>query len=79
MKTIAITIEEGTLSSLDRLLEEPAGPWRSRSELVRQALQAFLREVERSRQEAREAAVFREHREQLAAQARALVAEQAEP
>jgi Arc/MetJ-type ribon-helix-helix transcriptional regulator len=78
VKTIAITIEEDTLTCLDRLLEDPAGPWKNRSDLVRQALQKFLQEVERSRQEAHEAAIFREHRKQLAAQARALVAEQAE-
>ena len=79
MKTIAITIGEDTLASLDRLLKDPAGSWKNRSEIVRQALREFLREVERSRQEAHETAVFREHRERLAAQARALIAEQAEP
>jgi Arc/MetJ-type ribon-helix-helix transcriptional regulator len=79
VKTIAVTIEEDTLTCVDRLLEDPAGPWKNRSELVRQALQEFLREVERSRQEAHETVVFRQHREHLAAQARALVAEQAEP
>ena len=79
MKTIAVTIDEDTLSSIDHLLAPPAGPWKNRSELVRQALHQFLRDVERSRQEAHETAVFREHRERLAAQARALIAEQAEP
>jgi metal-responsive CopG/Arc/MetJ family transcriptional regulator len=79
MKTIAITIDEGTLGSIDNLLTAPAGPWKSRSELVRQALQEFVREAKRCREEAHEAAVFREHRERLAAEARALIAEQSEP
>jgi Arc/MetJ-type ribon-helix-helix transcriptional regulator len=79
MKTIAVTIDEDTLSYIDHLLAPPAGPWKNRSELVRQALHQFLREVERGRQEAHETAVFREHRERLAAQARALISEQAEP
>ena len=79
MKTIAITIDEVTLASIDDLLNEPSGPWKNRSQLVREALHEFVREAERLRQEAHEAAVFREHRERLAAQAHALIAEQAEP
>src|SRR5437879_13924510 len=78
MKTIAVTIDPDTLASLDHLLSAPSGPWKSRSPLVRQALQEFVREAERQREEAHEAAVFREHRERLAAEARALIAEQAE-
>ncbi len=79
MKTIAVTIDEDTLSCIDHLLAPPAGPWKNRSELVRQALHQFLVEVLRRREEAHETEVFREHRERLAAQARALIAEQAEP
>ena len=54
------------------------GMWRTIAELVRQALREFVREVERTWQEEHEAAVFREHRDHLAAEARALIAEQAE-
>jgi metal-responsive CopG/Arc/MetJ family transcriptional regulator len=79
MKTIAVTIDEDTLCSIDGLLAAPSGPWKSRSQLVREALQEFVREAERRREEAHEAAIFREHRERLAAQARALISEQAEP
>lgn len=79
MKTIAITIDEETLSSIDGLLSPPTSRWKNRSELVRQALREFVREVERTWQEEHEAAVFREHRDCLAAEARALIAEQAEP
>jgi metal-responsive CopG/Arc/MetJ family transcriptional regulator len=78
MKTIAITMDEDTLSSIDRLLAPRTGPWKNRSQLVRQALQQFLKDLERTREEEHEATVFQEHRERLAAQARALIAEQAE-
>lgn len=79
MKTIAVTIDEDTLCSIDGLLAAPSGPWKSRSQLVREALQEFVRKAERHREEAHEAAVFHEHRDRLGAQARALIAEQAEP
>jgi metal-responsive CopG/Arc/MetJ family transcriptional regulator len=79
MKTIAVTIDEDTLGSIDHLLTTPTGPWKSRSELVRQALQEFVREAERRREEEHETAVFRLHRDRLAAEAQALIEEQAEP
>jgi metal-responsive CopG/Arc/MetJ family transcriptional regulator len=79
VKTIAITIDEDTLSLIDGLLAARSGPWKSRSQLVREALHEFVLEAERRRQEVHEAAVFREHRDRLAAQARALISEQAEP
>ncbi len=78
MKTIAITIDEDTLSSIDGMLSLQAGPWKSRSQLIRQALQQFLRELERAQAEEHEAAVFRQNRERLAAEAQALLADQAE-
>jgi Arc/MetJ-type ribon-helix-helix transcriptional regulator len=78
MKTIAVTIDSDTIAAIDHLLSAPAGPWKSRSELVRQALQEFVREVERRREEEHETAVFRENRERLAAEARDLIADQAE-
>jgi metal-responsive CopG/Arc/MetJ family transcriptional regulator len=79
VKRISIAIDEETLSAIDALLADQAGPWRSRSQLIREAVRQFLREAERRCQEAHEAAVFCKHREELAAQARALIAEQAEP
>ena len=78
MKTIAITIDEDTLSSIDEMLSPKSSPWKSRSQLIREAVQQFLDQKERVRREEHEAAVFQQNREQLAAQALALVSEQAE-
>ena len=59
MKTIAVTIDPATLASIDHLLTAPAGSWKSRSELVRQALQEFVREAERRREEEHETVIYR--------------------
>jgi len=78
MKTIAISIDEPTLGALDRLARK--GRVRGkRSELVREALVEFLARREGQEQEALERAAIAKHRSLLNRQARAMVAEQAEP
>ena len=73
MKTIAITIDEETLSRVDRI----GGP--SRSRVIREAVQEYLTRVERLADEQREAAIIRRNRGRLARQASALVRGQAKP
>lgn len=76
MKTIAISIDETTLSLLDGLADGSSRQ-RNRSALVRTALREFV-ERKRSREiEAKDGEVFRKHRKRLARQARVLIAEQA--
>lgn len=78
MKTIAISIDESTLSALDRLARTRSQRGK-RSEIVREALVEFLARRESLAQEAIERAAIAKHRESLARQARAMVAEQAKP
>ncbi len=78
MKTIAISIDEPTLSALDRLAQK-GRVRRKRSELVREALVEFLARREILAQEAMERAVITKHRMRLAWQTTAMVAEQAHP
>jgi Arc/MetJ-type ribon-helix-helix transcriptional regulator len=78
MKTIAITIDEGTLTQVERIREE-GGRRASRSEIVRRALRAYAGQIDRAREEEHEREVFRRHRGLLRRQADALVREQAEP
>jgi len=85
MKTIAISIDEATLSTLDRLTGKDsrrgagAGKRSSRSELVRRALHDFLERQGRAGREARERSAIARHKDMLARQAAALVKQQAEP
>jgi Arc/MetJ-type ribon-helix-helix transcriptional regulator len=79
MKTIAITIDESSINRIDRLLASNSVPWRSRSEVIRQALQKFLAGLERAAEEERERKIFRRHRISLNRQAAALIKEQAKP
>ena len=79
MKTIAITIDEASIESIDRLLASNSVPWRSRSEVIRQAVQRFLAGLERAAEEDRERKIFRRHRTSLNRQAVALIEEQAKP
>jgi len=53
MKTIAITIDEQTLQRLDRLVAVESASWKSRSEIVRQAVQEFVARLERMGEEER--------------------------
>jgi metal-responsive CopG/Arc/MetJ family transcriptional regulator len=76
MKTIAITIDEGTLKNVDELIAH-SQHLHNRSALVRTAVREFA-ERERQRQtEEHERAIFHKHRRRLSRQARALIAEQA--
>lgn len=72
MKTIAVTIDEGTLERVDRL-----GGGRNRSRVIRDAVREYVARQERAAEEEREAAVIRRHRGRLARQAQALVRAQA--
>ena len=78
MKTIAVTVDDATLELLDALsASEPRR--RTRSALVRAALKEFAERERRRANEEREREIFRKHREQLAREARRLVAQQARP
>jgi len=83
MKTIAISIDEGSLAAVDRLAQA-AGRRRSgtktanRSEVVRQAVKEFLARHERREREEQDRRILSAHRDEIERQAAALVAEQAE-
>ena len=76
MKTIAITIDEGTLKSVDELIAH-SEHLRNRSAVVRTAVQEFAKRERQRQTEEREREILRKHRRRLSRQARALVAEQA--
>ena len=78
MKTIAITIDDGTLKFLDQLVER-SGRARSRSALVRTALREFADRARHREIEAHEGRILKEHRKRLARETAALVKEQARP
>lgn len=78
MKTIAISIDEPTLERLDALAATSAQP-RSRSALVRIAVQEFTEREQRRQTESQESEIIRRHRRRLGRQARALVGAQARP
>ncbi len=78
MKTIAITIDEMTLKLLDELTASSPKPG-NRSALVRAALREFAERTQRRELEAREDRILKRHRQRLARQAAALIAEQARP
>lgn len=84
MKTIAISIEEGMLSRLRELAEEPVEDnrtnrrrRRSISELVRQALRDFLSRSEKHLREQVDRRALARHRTLLRKQAQTLIGEQA--
>jgi metal-responsive CopG/Arc/MetJ family transcriptional regulator len=79
MKTIAVTIDEIMLQRIDRIMTGESAPWKSRSEIVRQALQEFIAHLERVTEEEREREIFHRHRSRINRQAAALVKEQAKP
>ena len=79
MKTIAMTIDEPTLQRIDRLMAEDSVPWKSRSEVIRRAVQEFVGRLERTAEQEREREIFRRHRARLNRQAAALIKEQAKP
>jgi metal-responsive CopG/Arc/MetJ family transcriptional regulator len=79
MKTIAMTIDEPTLKRIDRLMASNSVPWKSRSEVIRHAIQQFVARLERATEEEREREIFRRHGARLNRQAAALIKEQAKP
>jgi Arc/MetJ-type ribon-helix-helix transcriptional regulator len=78
MKTIAMTIDEPTLKRIDRLTAGD-NKWKSRSEVIRQAVHRFVSDLERADEEAHEREVFRRNAARLDRQAAALIQEQAKP
>ncbi len=79
MKTIAITIDEPTLKRIDQLMDKDELPWKSRSEVIRHAVQQFVAHLERVSEEEREREIFRRHGARINRQAAALIKEQAKP
>ena len=78
MKTIAFTIDEAMLESVDRLAGHH-GDTPNRSKIIRAAVGEYLARIARVAEEEREREVFRHHRGRLRQQAAALVTEQAKP
>lgn len=85
MVTIAISIDESTLKAIDEIAKPPRGrrgeaaASRSRSAVMRQALQQYVAQHAKQEHETRERTAVAKHRAKLARQAKALVAEQAKP
>ena len=84
MQTIAVTVDTETLEAIDRLGGSGAKPRRgrpraNRSAVVRVALRRYVEARSREASEDRERRIFARHRDKLARQAKALVAEQAAP
>ena len=79
MKTIAITIDEPTLKRLDRVMADKSKSWKTRSEVIRLAVQQFVAHLERTAEDEREREIFRRHSSRLNRQAAALIKEQAKP
>ncbi len=78
MKTVAVTIDEATLHSIDRIARvRDRNGRKSRSEVVRRALSEYVVRYERSRREEHEARVIAKHKRKLGRAARALIRQQA--
>ena len=77
MKTIAVTIDELTLMRVDRLMTKNTLPWKSRSAIIREAIQRLINSLERATEEEREREIFRRNRVRLNRQAVTLMKEQA--
>jgi metal-responsive CopG/Arc/MetJ family transcriptional regulator len=78
MKTIAITIDDDTLTLLDRLVPATRRA-RGRSALVRLAVRQYVDREQRRQAEARDAVILARHRRRLAREVRALISVQAGP
>ncbi len=78
MRTIAVSIDEPTLATIDEIggTSRARGARTNRSQIIRRALSEFLAREERRTREDRERAIFAKHRDQIHRQARALVAAQ---
>ena len=79
MKTIAITIEEDTLRSMDELAKKHPRHAGNRSRIVRAAIKEFVKKERQHAREADEREIFKRHRTRLQRQARALISEQTKP
>jgi len=77
MKTIAITIDEPTLRKVDKLAGEAQFQFRNRSDLIRRAVEAYVKRLEQQLEEERETEILRRHKTRLNRQAAALIREQA--
>jgi hypothetical protein len=77
MKTIAITIDERSLVTIDQALEERAVPGKNRSQVIRLAVQEYLTNLQRKAELEKERKIFRRNRRLLKQQALALIKEQA--
>ena len=77
MNTIAITIDEPTLKRVDRLATDAQFPFKNRSEVIRRAVEQFVKRLERDAEEKRETEIFRRHKSRLNREAVALIKEQA--
>jgi metal-responsive CopG/Arc/MetJ family transcriptional regulator len=87
MKTIAISIDEELLDQVDDIARarrsshrgrRPRARRPNRSEVIRDAVRAFVRREQRGRQESQERRALSAHRARLARQLEALVGEQAQ-
>ncbi len=76
MKTIAITIDDGSLEQLDELARRSG---ESRSRVVRLALRDYLSRAQQAAEDSREREIIRHNRSLLQQQAAALVKEQTRP
>ena len=79
MKTIAITIDEDMLRSLEEISQKSPTRVKSRSRIIRMAIKDFVARRQQQAREAREREIFKRHRTRMARQARALISEQAKP
>lgn len=79
MKTIAITIDDPTLRRLDHLVSSGDKSLKSRSQIIRQAVQEYVARLERLTEEEQEREILSRHRKRLEKQAAELVKEQAKP
>lgn len=77
MKTIAITIDEDALKSIEKIARSSSPRSRSRSRIIRLAIKEYVLKEQRRAREAREREILKKHRVRLARQARALLSEQA--
>ncbi len=79
MKTIAITIDDQTLNSIEEILKSSPARGKSRSRITREAIKDFVAREQQQKREARERKILNKQRNRLACQAQALISEQAKP
>ena len=79
MKTIAISIDEQTINSIDEALKQETVAGKNRSQVIRQAVREYLADIREQSELGREREIFRRHRKLLKRQAIALMKGQAKP